>query len=437
MIPEDRLIKTRELTAGGFLSFRVRRRIAHKIFGGSLRSGWRPAEIIIEARCYPGKVKLCIGAENTKGKLVTEGAILNDSDGTIEGIEDGPARDELPSYPLEDVMVRNETRSVSATVKRIQTGRYAMSPDFQRDFVWPADKQSKLIESCIMRIPLPVFYVAEGQDGRVTVVDGLQRLSTFRRYLLDELALTGLGDEHPLTGKYFSDLPLHFQERIEDTQLTLYILDKSAPEAARLDIFERVNSGIPLTRQQMRNALYDGPATRWLSEQSKSSLFRSVTGGSLDSKTMRDREAINRFCAFYLLGWQSYTGGDMDAFLASALREMNKLNDLTELTEAFETGLRRNDDLFNRHAFRKSLVEVDTNAYRSVLNISLFEVMMVELAKMDEDVFAENVEEIEDSLVNLVVEGAFLHAVTYSTNSTRQVHQRFRMIEEVISEYSL
>lgn len=51
-----------------------------------------------------------------------------------------------------------------------------MNPDFQRDFVWSPDKQSKLIESCVMRIPLPVLYVAEGDDGRITVVDGLQRL---------------------------------------------------------------------------------------------------------------------------------------------------------------------------------------------------------------------------------------------------------------------
>ncbi|WP_447750827.1 DUF262 domain-containing protein [Sphingopyxis fribergensis] len=367
---------------------------------------------------------------------MAENAIINDNN-AVEGIEDGPARDELPSYPLDDVMVRSETRTVSETVKRIKTGRYAMSPDFQRDFVWPSDKQSKLIESCIMRIPLPVFYVAEGKDGRVTIVDGLQRLTSFRRFLSDELRLVGLGDEHPLNGKIFSQLPLHFQERIEDTQLTLYILDKSAPEAARLDIFERVNSGIPLTRQQMRNALYDGPATRWLSEQSKSRSFRSVTGGSLDPKTMRDREAINRFCAFYLLGSDDYTSGDMDAFLAKALRQMNELEDLDELTEAFETGLKRNDQLFGRHAFRKSLVEVDTDAYRSVINISLFEVMMVGLARLDDDDFDENVEEIEEALINLLVEESFLHAVTYSTNSTRQVHQRFRMIDEALQEFMI
>lgn len=353
----------------------------------------------------------------------------------VEGVEDGAARDELPSYPLDDVMVRSETRTVSETVKRIKSGRYAMSPDFQRDFVWPTDKQSKLIESCIMRIPLPVFYVAEGQDGRVTVVDGLQRLSTFQRFLAGGLRLSGLGDEHPLSGKTFEELPLHFQERIEDTQLTLYILDKSAPEAARLDIFERVNSGIPLTRQQMRNALYDGPATRWLSEIAKSQKFREITGHSLDPKTMRDREAINRFCAFHLLGWKRYTSGDMDAFLAKALSHMNTMKTLGRLTETFNTALDRNAELFGRHAFRKSMVEVDEQAYRSVLNISLFEVFMVGMARFKQATFDEFADEIEEAAIGLLGRTDFIQAVTYSTNSTRQVRDRFSLMEEAFAEY--
>jgi hypothetical protein len=156
-----------------------------------------------------------------------------------------------------------------------------------------------------MRIPLPVFYVAEAKDGSIIVVDGLQRLTTFARYLNDEFSLMGLdGDPElkgpsSLTGKRFSDLPLALSERVEDTQLTLYVLDAKAPERARLDIFERVNSGVPLSRQQMRNCLYNGPATHWLKAAAGRPAFLRATGRSLDPKTMRDREAINRFCAFF------------------------------------------------------------------------------------------------------------------------------------------
>jgi len=205
-----------------------------------------------------------------------------------EGVEDVSGGG-WGDYPLDAVFVRTEQRTVGEVVSRIEKGRYILDPDFQRDFVWPNGKQSKLIESCVMRIPLPVFYVAEAPDGRIIVVDGLQRLTTFARFLGGELKLTGLvsaenAGSHELEGKTYDRLPLNLQERVADTQLTMYILDAKAPERARLDIFERVNSGAILTRQQMRNALYNGPATRWLKSAAEGAPFRIAAAGSLDSK---------------------------------------------------------------------------------------------------------------------------------------------------------
>jgi hypothetical protein len=327
-------------------------------------------------------------------------------------------------------------------VKRIQAGRYVLDPDFQRDFVWPVPKQSKLIESCVMRIPLPVFYVAEAKDGRIIVVDGLQRLTTFARFLGNDLRLTGLatgeglGGAHLLDRKYFKDLPLNLQERIQDTQLTMYILDAKAPERARLDIFERVNSGEPLTRQQMRNALYNGPATQWLKQAAASDEFRSATGQTLNDKTMRDREAINRFCAFKLLGQQSYTSGDMDDFLGKGLTKLGGLEeeDRQKLMESFIDSMRLNRKLFKIHAFRKSLASATPSAGRSVINISLFEVCSVLLS--DEAVLnAESTHKaVKDAIIELLQDDSFNKAITYSTNSTVAVKTRFERMRSAVKE---
>ena len=127
-------------------------------------------------------------------------------------------------YPLDEPLIRHENRTVHDVNRRIKQQNYIMDPDFQRDFIWPEDKQSKLIESVIMRIPLPVFYLAEDKEGRMIVVDGLQRLSTFRRFLNDELRLR-LSDREALDGKRFSDLPPKLQNRIEDCNLIFYIID--------------------------------------------------------------------------------------------------------------------------------------------------------------------------------------------------------------------
>ena len=105
------------------------------------------------------------------------------------------------------LLIRNESRTIYEIVRRIRQKSYVMDPEFQREFIWPEDKQSKLIESVIMRIPLPVFYLAEDDEGRMVVVDGLQRLSTFSRLIGGELKLNLPGREE-LDGRTFSDEPL-------------------------------------------------------------------------------------------------------------------------------------------------------------------------------------------------------------------------------------
>lgn len=360
----------------------------------------------------------------------------------IEG--DDPSPDaSRGAYPLEDVMVRTETRSAREVVQRVSKGRYIMDPEFQRAFVWDIAKQSKLIESCVMRIPLPVFYVAEAPDGRIIVVDGLQRLTTFYRFLKNEFALTGLSNKDPnsqphyLEGKNFQSLDARFQERIEDTQLVLYILDRKAPEAARLDIFDRVNSGAPLTRQQMRNALYSGPATAWLRDQANSEEFKSVNAGSLKSKTMRDREAINRFAAFYLLGYNNYLSGEMDEFMARALVKMNKAtsSDLRELAQRFRVSMEWNKKLFGSQAFRKSLRENNPDAWRTPLNISMFDVFSVCFAKISAATFNKKEKKIKSAVLNLMQDDDFIFSISYSTNSGAQVQGRFEDAYEKLEGY--
>jgi hypothetical protein len=359
----------------------------------------------------------------------------------IEGLDADAASEGWEDYPLDAVFVRNEYRTVVEVVKRIKAGRYQLDPDFQRDFVWDVKKQSRLIESCLMRIPLPVFYVAEIRNGAIAVVDGLQRLTTFSRYLNDEFALSldipeSSGSPHTLNGSKFTSLPIKLRERIEDTQLTLYILDVAAPERAKLDIFERVNNGVPLTRQQMRNCLFNGSATQWLKTAAASPLFLSVTGHSLDAKSMRDREAINRFCAFSLLGEENYRG-DMDAFLARALEKMQEsATDLDSLRVHFDASMRLNQALFGEHAFRKSLVSGANGKKisRSVLNISLFDVCSVLFAEYDAELIVKNINAVREALCELLNTWEFSHAITYSTNSSQQIRTRFLLARVALSK---
>ena len=346
-----------------------------------------------------------------------------------EGLD--PDSESWGDYPLDELLIRHETRTIHDVIRRIEKSRYVMDPDFQRDFIWPDDKQSKLIESVIMRIPLPVFYLAEDDEGRMVVVDGLQRLSTFRRFLKNELRLR-LPDRSELDGKRFADLPPKLQNRVEDCNLIFYLIDSKVPERARLDIFERVNGGVPLTRQQMRNSLFMGASTRFLKDESKTEIFLQATGKSLNTKTMRDREFVNRFCAFQLLDVDDYRG-DMDDFLAKCLRRMNKMKtmELSRLSEEFHRGLTNNFMVFGRHAFRKHGPESEK---RSRINASFWDVMSTGLSRYTRDRVEARAEHLRDAIHDLFTEKEFNTAITYSTNHTRNIRYRFERTHGVFEE---
>lgn len=353
-----------------------------------------------------------------------------------EGLDtDAKAPDEigLSSYPIDSVLIRQQSRTVFDVIRRMDNDQYILDPDFQREFVWEEEQQVKLIESALMRIPLPVFYLAENADGKVVVVDGLQRLTTFQRFLKNQLTLSGLkGESESLNGKTFDMLPPKLQNRIEDTQLVLYLIDSQVPDRARLDIFDRVNSGTKLTRQQMRNCLHVGDATRWLRDRARSPLFQRVTTSSLNWKTMRDREAINRFCSFYLLGVEGYrnTKGDMDEFLAQALTQMNKrgkqwLDD--HLTPAFERSMQNNYTIFDHYAFRK---HIERGGARNIINIALFDVYSVLMTRYSPEFVAAHVDDFYERFFALQKEPAFYNAISNSTNSVANIALRFDMIEK-------
>ena len=368
---------------------------------------------------------------------------LNVEDFEIEE-EDTRVNTYLSGFPLDSMLIRINTRTVFETINRINNDRYVLDPDFQREFVWDIRQQSKLIESCILRIPLPVFYVADREDGKTIVVDGLQRLTTFKRFVEGKFKLTGLDGNNELLGKKFDDLPIKYQERILDTNLRLYILDAKAPPRAKMEIFERVNSGTKLSRQQMRNALYCGDATIWLRSVSEENYFLEATQSSLNRKTMRDREAINRFVSFFLIGFENYPNGDMDGFLATGLEKLGNLPavERENLHGLFSLSMKLNIKLFGTHAFRKSITH-DSDK-KTLINISLFDVLSVSFAKVIDKIGIrehsdlekiKNKKQLQSIVINLLKNKNFVESISKGTNGKKAVDTRYEMVATKFTEY--
>ena len=142
---------------------------------------------------------------------------------------------------------------------REQKGKLNLSPEYQRDYVYTIEQASKLIESALMNIPLPIIYFCDEGNGTYSVIDGQQRITSFLKFKRNEFALAKLTIFPELNGKFYKDLDDELKDRIDETVLITIIIDYDSAEA-KYDIFERLNRGaVKLQEQELRNCVYRGP----------------------------------------------------------------------------------------------------------------------------------------------------------------------------------
>lgn len=133
-------------------------------------------------------------------------------------------------------------------------------PDYQREFVWDEIRQSRLIESVTLGLPIPIIFLAEDKNGRLEIVDGSQRIRTLAAFLTNELTLTGLDKLTLLNGVKFDDLPASRKRKLNNTAMRMIVLSETATEEVRNDLFERINRGSDLLRNmEKRKGIYRGP----------------------------------------------------------------------------------------------------------------------------------------------------------------------------------
>lgn len=362
----------------------------------------------------------------------------NLSDLEVEA-EDTSSLDE-PKKPYEVSKLKMEPKhlSIFQALRKIEKNEINLNPEFQRAFVWDKVKQSRLIESVLIRIPLPAFYLDATDQVNWSVVDGLQRLTTLFRYCREEsFPLTGLQFLRELENLTFSELPPKYKVLVEDdTQLLFYNLMPGTPVEAKFTIFSRVNTGgMQLTSQEIRHALNQGKATKLLHKISLDSRFKKATNGVVESLRMSDRELILRALSFMHLGASHYKGfSDLDSFLLSSMSEINKLSDrsITTLENNFISSLEKVVSIFGRYSFRKFS---EREGRRSPFNKALFEAWIVSVSKYDESLLVEHKEKIIDRFINEINKlDDFTKSISSSTGSQSAVSTRFSRIAKILEE---
>jgi hypothetical protein len=261
------------------------------------------------------------------------------SSGAASGIEreatDGAAAAGAARLDAERIEIQTRGMNVEQLLSRIRAKTIDLLPEVRRERDgWSDLRQSRLVESLLLKIPLPPVYVVEDANENWTVVDGMRRLTAVARFVDPDavgqapLALRGLeylGDE--FDGGAFDNLPPRMQRRLNETELAIHVIRHATPEPVKFNIARRINtSGTTLSNQEIRHALAAGPARDVLRDLAESNEFKKATAKSVSGEGMADRELVLRFAAFRMTPYGDYDGPDFESFLGAAMLRLNELD---------------------------------------------------------------------------------------------------------------
>lgn len=348
--------------------------------------------------------------------------------------------------PFDPTKIRVNTKAmtIDLVLRRIKENALDLSPNPQRsDFqrmgnIWTNGAQSRLIESLLIQIPLPAFYIDATDEDHWIVVDGLQRLTALKRFVIEQkLKLCELEFLAYLHGKVFDELSPRFQRRIEETQITINIIEEDTPPNAKFNIFKRINTGgLPLSSQEIRHALNQGQATRLLTRLAASKEFLSATDNSIKDTRRADQECVLRFIVFTLIPYEEYKTEDFDGFLNDTMGRMNKMKEeeLETLASMFVRAMVAAHKIFGTEAFRK---KYSYNERRYPINKALFETWSVNLGQLDEQRISTLIKKrkmLIEKFIDLVKNDDFNDAISAGTKAIKKVNLRFSRIEGIIQE---
>lgn len=322
--------------------------------------------------------------------------------------------------------------------KRYLKGRLNVQPEFQRQFVWDKVKSSRLIESALLDIPIPIVYLAEEKDGKENVIDGQQRLTSFFSFIdgklpdNTEFKLAGLKVFTELNGRKFNEISEELQDKITTYKLRVIKFKKESDNDLQFEIFARLNTGsVPLNDQELRNCVFRGRFNELLKELSQDKDFKYLLGIAAPDKRMKDRELVLRFASFHFYTYLNYSA-PIKKFLNNSMEKYRDISAADELNlrNAFKNTVNIIRSLLDKNAFKRFYRGDEKNKNgrweTQKFNVSLFDILMYSFAREDKNTVFQNLDRIREALINLMTEDQeFIDSIELSTSSKKAVITRF------------
>jgi len=345
------------------------------------------------------------------------------------------------------IRIRRDPFTLGELIDKIEHHEINFITKFQRKAdLWDSTKQSRLIESILLKLPLPAFYFdeiikEEEKTKEITylwqVIDGLQRCSVLRNYVVNKtMKLENLEFLTRFNGEPYDKLPRELQRRITQTPITVYVVEKGTPEEVKFNIFKRINTGgLILTPQEIRHALNQGIASDFVAELAELKSFKNATCNIIKSERMEDRDFVTRFVSFYIKPYSSYEP-DLDTFMTKRMGLIKTLSEeqRTQMKNEFDRAMKSAFEIFGNDAFRKRK-SIDDR--RGPINKALFEVLSVGLSKLSEaesKKLCSRKEIFKTKFIELNNDTAFFGSIGGGTGEKTRVAKRFGDIERIINE---
>lgn len=319
---------------------------------------------------------------------------------------------------------------IESLINRIKRGSIVLQADFQRYYVWDRAKASRLIESLLLDIPLPVVYLSEENDGKTYVIDGQQRLTSFMAFYDGKIPdgnkfkLSGLKIFQELNGKTFDELDDKIQEKILRSSIRTITFKKESEKDLKFEIFERLNTGsVALNDQELRNCIYRGKFNELIKKLSQNEDFKYLLSIDRPDKRMKDVELVLRFAAFYHNTYLNYKP-PMKKFLNLEIEKYQNIPkyEEEELENAFKNSVMIIRSLLGKKAFKRFYIgdANNKNGYWETkkFNASLYDVLMYTFAKEDKNIVYQHIDQIVEELIFLMTENQeFIDSIELSTSS--------------------
>lgn len=383
-------------------------------------------------------------------KLLSKEELIEEFQETLVSVDEMEGNDASATYgeiTERKLVTDKQDPNVSSLLDKHTRGKLVLQPKYQRKFVMKPAVASRLIESMLLDIPLPVVYFAEEDDGALSVIDGQQRLTAIISFIQGKFLytdkvfkLTGLNVLTDLEKKTWSDLSDSQKEKILDTSIRAIVIKKESSDDIKFEIFERLNTGsTPLNEDEIRNTIYRGSFMDLLKELEENEKFGKMVNKPNFKNRMIYRGMILRFFAFKEKTYLNYKPS-MKNFCNKYMKENRNMSPekVEELRELFKETVNKVYSIFNENAFRRLTKVEGKNDFvwsKTRINLALFDIQMFEFTRYETEALMRHKDEIRDKMYDLMVNDPdFISSIEKETSNTTKVNYRFKTWSNVLAD---